>query len=205
MADKMKSIIFNQHQVNHALKNKEGMFRVVVKGNELEISHPAIHSWKQSPNDGRFYAKAKNDETKQQYVTTFPFYGIKSPFEVGETIFVKETFVKDFDKEGNPIVKYKADSDLERRWNPPLGLPQWASRLNLRIKSVKVERLADISEEDAIKEGFSEEYDNYFGECVETESAKDKFQKLWNSTHKKPEEKFEANPFCFVYEYEVVR
>ena len=27
----MKSIIFNQHQVNHALENKEGMFRVVCK------------------------------------------------------------------------------------------------------------------------------------------------------------------------------
>ena len=198
----MKSIIFNQHQVNHALKNKEGMFRVVCKrqpcinltGDETDI---------EQANSGSFVF--------DNGIESFSFG--KPKFQVGETIFVKETFVKDFDKEGNPMVKYKPDSDLERKWNPPLALPQWASRLTLRIKSVKIEKLQDISEEDAVKDGGVFKSDNYWHSTLHPTkqtyqcwtSAKEAFAKLWNSTHKKPKEKWEANPFVFCFSYEVVR
>ena len=41
----------------------------------------------------------------------------------------------------------------DRKWRSPLFLPRWASRLTLRVTSVRVERLQAITEEDAIAEG----------------------------------------------------
>ncbi|HEY2509489.1 MAG TPA: hypothetical protein VGI39_01415 [Polyangiaceae bacterium] len=40
------------------------------------------------------------------------------------------------------------------RWRSPLFLPRWASRLMLEITSIRIERLKEISEEDARAEGY---------------------------------------------------
>lgn len=225
----MKGIKCNSNEVNAILSGDKSQIRLVIKGAELEISHPAVHSWAQSPRDGRFYAKAKNDEVKQQYVTTFPFNGIKCPHQIGDFVFVKEDFLvhrryakyKYYDGDVVPdnhreyLIKVSATS-----------MPREASRITLRIKDISVERLQDISEEDAIAEGIKNtggwngsDYDDgefYLGKLIESEDgmnwknemfeyAGEAFEELWNSTHKKPEEKWEVNPFIFKIEFEVVK
>lgn len=198
----MKSVIFNAEEVRATLEGRKTQFRAVIKPQPKQVSY-----YGNLKNGGKGYLAA--DEEKS--------YPIISPFgKVGDEIFVKESFSIDgISLQG---VWYWADGNPEfGDWTKPKlaqHMKQEHSRLFLKIKSVKVERLQDISEEDCWKEG-CEEFADYqdktkvcemtkiLNECIE--DPRPHFAVYWNSTHKKPEEKWEANPFCFVYEYEVVR
>jgi hypothetical protein len=89
-----------------------------------------------------------------------------------DTLWVREAFALGhyYDDEGKPIGDlrpfyaatmdvgrwYDPDADQWRdrpRWRPSIHMPRWASRITLRVTGVRVERLHDISEEDAIAEG----------------------------------------------------
>ena len=81
----------------------------------------------------------------------------------GDRLWVRETF---FDShkfrhaplfEGGPRYYYRADSSFIgcHRWTPSIQMPKAASRLTLEVVSVRVERLQDISEVDAVAEGCS--------------------------------------------------
>jgi len=88
-----------------------------------------------------------------------------SPWSVGDLIWARETWASIGDEdEGVPIAcVYRADggdySDWESvdgdkfRWKPSIHMPKWACRCWLEITDVRVERIQEISEEDAIAEG----------------------------------------------------
>lgn len=95
------------------------------------------------------------------------------------------------------------------RWRPSIFMPKIYARIFLKITNVRVERLQDISEEDAIAEGVKVREGNPMfyrvGEFSSVFSAREVFIHLWNSINKKePTKQWGANPYVFVYEFERV-
>ena len=90
----------------------------------------------------------------------------------------------------------------EISWRPSIHMPRWASRITLEVTGVRVERLQDISEADAIAEGAPAgfwEYDNGEG----TETAKESYECLWGSIN--GPESWGANPLVWVVEFKLVK
>ena len=84
-------------------------------------------------------------------------------------------------------------------WKPSIFMPRWASRITLEITGISVERLQDITEEDAMKEGIPMEID-----CPECDTARKKFKNLWDSINgrgKKPGKAWNDNPWVWVIEF----
>lgn len=88
----------------------------------------------------------------------------------------------------------------------PLFMPKAAARIWLEITDVKVERVQDISEDDAIAEGIGNVecfYKNYLlGEGTWEVTAKSSFGTLWQSIN--GEESWNRNDFVWVVGFKLV-
>ena len=81
-------------------------------------------------------------------------------------------------------------------------MKQEHSRLTLEITNIKVERLGEISEENAVNEGVWNIQEKGSPRNWDIKNA---FATFWNATHKKPEEKFEVNPFVWVVDFKIIK
>jgi hypothetical protein len=87
------------------------------------------------------------------------------------------------------------------RWRPSIHMPRWASRLALEIKSVRVERVQELSEADALAEGIVV---GYAPDGSVQQEPTDAYRKLWDSINAKREGGIYAwarNPWVWVIEY----
>lgn len=99
----------------------------------------------------------------------------------------------------------------EGNWHPSIHMPKETARIFLRVKDVRAERLQDIAEEQAEKEGCSAgrfpaygPSDGFF-EAPEEWDAIEDFQRVWNETIKPNDydvHGWDANPWVWVIEFE---
>lgn len=97
-------------------------------------------------------------------------------------------------------------------WKPSIHMPRWASRINLEITNVRVERLQDISEEDAKAEGIKRQTPEHNGPMKYTinldygsfnqPTAKECFKGLWENIN--GEDSWDQNPWVWVIEFKRV-
>lgn len=94
------------------------------------------------------------------------------------------------------------------RWHPSIHMPKEAARIWLKVTNVRVERLQEITEEQAKEEGtidnrgFIHSPDNEY-DSIHT--AKEHFEQIWNSTIKKSDLDrygWDASPWVWVIEFE---
>jgi hypothetical protein len=92
---------------------------------------------------------------------------------------------------------------------PSIHMPRWASRITLEITNVKVERLQDISYDDAIAEGIEPYPGNWpvrawmhYGDRKALTNPIVSFETLWDSINsKKPGCSWQDNPWIWKIEF----
>lgn len=79
---------------------------------------------------------------------------------------------------------------------PCIHMPRWASRIQLRIKSIRIEPLQEIKEPDCLAEGI--------GSPITRDCKKPCFERLWRSINTKAGTTWDDNPWVWVIEFERV-
>jgi hypothetical protein len=202
----MKGKVFTAQEVQAIISGNKTQFREVIKPQPEE----KLKNYFYSQNETTGYCESL-------------FILDKCPYQVGQKIFCKESFWQfggydngiDGDEPrfiGRNKITFCPEEaakplTLCKSWKkrPAQHMKQEHSRLKLQIKEIRVKRLQSISEEDAIAEGFKNGFHEVENVGDFPFSAYDSFAKNWNTSHKKPEEKFEANPFVFVYQFELIK
>lgn len=127
----------------------------------------------------------------------------------GDRLWVRETW--DRFPEGNILYRasgaHGEDSSPFEHWRPSIHMPRWASRITLELAAVRVERLQEISEADAVAEGgVRYEDERVSGWRHDTSSdwvsvdARYSFRRLWDSLNAKRAQ-WASNPFVWVLEF----
>jgi hypothetical protein len=192
-------ILFSTPMVQAILDDRKTQTRRVVKPQPVERKAHDGYKFLHIPNTGAVDS----------------FVGNKCPYgQVGDVVWVRETWQHSL----NPNEYcYKADTDnpiyLDKnwKWKPSLHMPKAACRLFLKITNIKVERLQDISEDDAVVEGVEKhlhgfkKYTNHnpssiavYDVCMK--DAKSSFETLWQSIN--GAESWNNNPWVWVIEFQ---
>lgn len=112
-------------------------------------------------------------------------------YEVGDILYVRETWCKGSLNYGEEQYFYKADGIIPHcTWSPSIHMPKEAARIFLQVTDVRVERLQDCDNMQAKDEGCT---------CCS------QFARIWDSTIKKSDlDKYgwSANPWVWVIEFE---
>lgn len=99
------------------------------------------------------------------------------------------------DAEANAPAGYNPTLYNYERWTSPIHMPRWASRITLEVTGVRVERLQDISEDDARAEGLR----TSLAMWIPASSPRLEFRTLWESINGPGS--WSATPWVWVIEF----
>lgn len=198
---KERPILFSGPMVRAILEGRKTQTRRVVKGRWLPLVEAVMRV------NGR-------------WVWTTMDYDLTTPYgEPGDRLWVRETwaaFDLDWSWPGRPRdlsggpwpnIVYRADDGLDehgwKRWRPSIHMPRWACRITLEVTDVRVERLKDITEDDAMAEGWIKRPDLSKDPEVHADACRDWFVDLWDSINAKRGYGWETNPWVWRIEFQV--
>lgn len=223
-----KPILFNTAMVKAILEGKKTCTRRIIKRTPSNDEPCGYGFWKEfNESDNTWYIKDYTHSciwwAEKEYIEKF------SKYHVGDILYVRETWFEGDILDSNEdivernIVLYRTD-DLSKhgiegiKWSPSIHMSKRLARIFLEVTEVKVERLQDITEDGARKEGIREytKDGNLFKYAVNEEQYKwsqmpknpiEPFKSLWDSTvNKKDIDKYcwDANPWVWVITFEKI-
>lgn len=135
----------------------------------------------------------------------------------GDRLWVKEAWwipagyqatVPLVEKDWWPVI-YRASGNFGKHdWKSPIFMPRWVSRITLEITGVRVERVQDISEEDARAEGEKYRTTKLVGKdggLDFTATYRLGFERLWDSLNAKRGYGWETNPWVWVIGFKRIK
>ena len=90
------------------------------------------------------------------------------------------------------------------KWKPSIFMPRIYSRIDLEITDIRVERVQDITEIDAVSEGLSDAdimQKHPPSAAFRKPTAREAFRVLWDSINAKRGYAWESNPWVWVIEF----
>lgn len=226
-----RPILFSGPMVRALLDGRKTQTRRIVKPQPSDYRPETIAPQQlrgEPPKHDRPYFDAYNGGPHWCWWDQYDRQGrdwIKCPYGVpGDTLWVRETWGLNDWKHGgrNPIPKtrpgdlyadaltYRATEDdpeilQEMPFRPSIHMPRWASRLTLTITEVRVERLQDISEADAMAEGAAPCANGVWFDrspALAGSDARGAYYCLWESINRK-KAPWAANPWVWAVTFEV--
>lgn len=206
----MKPILFNTEMVRAIISGRKTCTRRLIKGLPLCGPHATV-------DEDRLFIE-------DEYGDFHPAEAYSS-IQRGDILYVRETWKQaaEGDSEQFNRYLYRADEPIdtsgmraENRWHPSLHMPKKAARIFLEVTDVRAERLHDMTDEQAVKEGCEGlpcscqiTGRGYHGctDCMNTgwlEPPLLDFMYLWDSTVKKkdiPVYGWNADPWVWVIDF----
>jgi len=194
-----KPILFTAEMVRAILRDEKTQTRRVMK-----LGSEAKKAFDKTPPTRREGATTYELIDGENCWMCFGPYG-----KPGDHLWVRETWgvapcFDNFKPSQIPLgserhVDYRADLERFRgvhvaKWHPSIFMPRKFSRILLRVKDVRVERVQNISEGDARAEGCNSN--------DKLPTARAEFELLWNSINGKRGFGWDENPWVWVVEFE---
>lgn len=207
MAD--RGIIFSASMVRALLGGRKTQTRQIIKDrpNEMSIGGAAYDA-EFSPDKPYFWLNGFDGSPVR------PLHP-QPPYAPGDRLYVREAYTEG--TRAYPTLKFAADGkDEALKYTPSIHMPRRVSRIWLAVTEVRVQRLQDISEDDAIAEGIWRDtipdgvipggntgfgFPGYSGFA----DARSAYSSLWNTLHTKPGETWQDNPWIVSVSFDVHR
>lgn len=211
---KERPILFSGPMVRAILDGRKTQTRrVVALGTDFQPSKTPGYDWTfRGTRRGGRWSGSWQDLRDAEVLTLCPF---GAP---GHFLYVRETWrtlrcyddIKPSDMRSDLPIEYDSDKatvNWPKRQSSPLGvtrpsihMPRWASRILLEIRGVRVEKLQDITEEDARAEGVevvsvADVPRNAYWTCRQD------FAQLWDALNAERGYGWDANPWVWVIEF----
>jgi hypothetical protein len=220
----IKPILFNTEMVRAILNGRKTVTRRIIKPHNVAVAKRNNYQqrdglWIDFTTDNPDNKGHIKDYSVSPCWSSIDYYiNHYAPYQIDDILYVRETWMNPCEEctciDCNGCIygagyRYKVDyrikDDIEK-WRPSIHMPKEAARIWLKVTNVRVERLQDITDDQAKAEGANCKDGKNIGiEEKMSRTAIDRFKEIWDSTIKKSDIDrygWDANPWVWVIEFE---